>query len=295
MSAPPASASAGSGIPRVRIALALAAVYLIWGSTYLGLRFALESFPPFRLGGIRYTLAGLLAYALARRRGLPPPRALEWRSALLTGFLLFVLGNGLVAVAQRWIDSGVTAVVLGTTSLWAVLFAALCGERPTRRELAGLLAGLAGVLVLQRGDVLGGSPLGIIAILLAPVGWALGSVLGTRLPLPSGMMASGLQMITGGSWMLAISLALGEEMKPLTARALASFAYLVVFGSFVAFSAFQFLLQRTRPALANSCTFVNPVVALVLGALLADEVLTPSHLLGSALTCLAVLAVLRPR
>lgn len=278
---------------RTKLALALFAVYVIWGSTYLGLRFALESFPPFLLGGIRYSLAGLLAYGLARRSGLPHPTARNWRASFVTGFLLFALGNGLVGVAEHWIDSGVASVVVATAPLWAVLFATMFGERPSGRELVGLVAGLCGVLLLQRGDALGGSAIGITAIVIAPMAWSLGAVLGRRLSLPDGAMASATQMIAGGSWMLLIGLVRGERFGVLTVRASIAFVYLVVFGSFVAFSAFQYLLRNARPALANSGAFVNPIVALALGALLANEPLTIHHAFACALTAVAVFAVLR--
>jgi len=292
---PPSPSARPAAALRTKIALSIVAVYVIWGSTYLGLRFALESFPPFLLGGIRYSLAGLLAYVLARRSGLRSPTAREWRASLLTGFLLFALGNGLVGVAEHWIDSGVASVVVATAPLWAVLFASLFGDRPSRTEMIGLALGLCGVVLLQRGDALGGSMIGIVAIVVAPMAWSRGAVLGAHVSLPQGAMASASQMITGGAWMLAISFVRGEQMKPLTASALIAFAYLVVFGSFVAFSAFQFLLRHTRPALANSGAFVNPIVALVLGALIAGEVLTIYHLFACMLTGLAVFAVLKKR
>lgn len=282
--------------PRGTVLFALLAVYLIWGSTYLALRFALQSFPPFLLGGVRYSLAGALLYGYARKRGAPPPAAASWRAAVVLGTLLFALGNGLVGVAQQAsVASGVAAIVVATTSLWAVLFGALWGVRPTRYELLGVVLGLAGVLLLQRGGAFGGSMVGLIAIVIAPMAWALGSVASARLPLPRGAMGTSMQMIAGGAVMFIVGVCMGERVGAITASALGAFAYLTVFGSLVAFSAYQLLLHQTRPALATSYAYVNPVVALVLGALFAGEPLSPSQLIACALTGLAVVCVLRAR
>jgi drug/metabolite transporter (DMT)-like permease len=281
---------------RGRVLAALISVYLIWGSTYLALRFALESFPPFLLGGVRYGLAGVLLFAYARRRGLPTPTRVQWLSSALVGTLLFTLGNGLVGVAQQAsIASGVAAVVVATTSLWAVLFAAGWGTRPTFAELLGLALGLCGVALLQRGGAFSGSVGGLFAILAAPMAWALGSVWSARLPLPQGAMSAAAQMVAGGAGMLLVGLVLGERVGTITTRAVAAFVYLMVFGSLIAFSAYQLLLRETRPAVATSYAYVNPVVALVLGALLASEPLGQSHLFACGLTGLAVLCVLRSR
>jgi drug/metabolite transporter (DMT)-like permease len=275
--------------------MALAAVYLVWGSTYLALRFALESFPPFSMGGARYTLAGVVLYAIMRRRGARAPTGGEWARAFLIGALLFAVGNGFVAVAEHTISSGVAAVVVATTSLWSVLFGAFWGERPTRMELAGLVLGLSGVALLQHGGAFAGSLTGLLAIVIAPIGWALGSALIARLAQPPGQMGAAVQMIAGGVTMALIGLVSGERIGVVTPRAVAAFVYLVVFGSFVAFSAYRFLLVSTRLALATSYAFVNPMVALVLGWALADEPLGIMHALACAVTVLGVLCVLRAR
>jgi drug/metabolite transporter (DMT)-like permease len=213
----------------------------------------------------------------------------------LVGTLLFALGNGLVAVAQQSIASGVAAVVVATTSLWAVLFAAAWGTRPTRGELVGLALGLMAVILLQRGGAFAGSVAGLVAIVTAPLAWALGSIWSRRLPLPSGSMGAAVQMIGGGLAMLLISFVRSEQVGTVTPRAVAASLYLTVFGSLVAFSAYQLLLQRTRPAIATSYAFVNPVVALALGALIAAEPMSVSHVFACLLTVLAVLFVLRSR
>lgn len=279
-----------------KVVLALVTVYVVWGSTYLGLRFALESFPPFLLGGARYTLAGLLLYGWARQRGEPAPTRAEWSSASLLGVLFFVLGNGLVAVAEQSIDSGVAAVVVATTTLWSVLFAAFRGVRPRAAELLGVALGLAGIALLSRGGAFAGSVGGFVAITIAPMAWALGTVWSASLRLPAGMMASAIEMIAGGLQMALLGLFLGERVSgPPSSLALFSFVYLTLFGSLIAFSAFGYLLRHTRPSVATSCAFVNPIVALLLGSLLGDEQLSVHHWLACGLSVFAVLCVLRAR
>lgn len=280
---------------RGQVAIALASVYLVWGSTYLALRFALESFPPFSMGGARYTLAGVILYAVMRYRGAPAPSLGAWGRALVIGVLLFAVGNGFVAVAEHTISSGVAAVVVATTSLWSVIFGALWGEHPTRIELLGLVLGLVGVALLQWGGAFEGSIVGLAAIVTAPIGWALGSVLSSRLSQPPGGMGGAIQMIAGGLSMGFIGLARGEQLGPLTLRAACAFSYLVVFGSFVAFSAYRFLLVNTRPAIATSYAYVNPLVALGLGHVFAGEPVTMMHLHASLVTIAGVLCVLRGR
>jgi drug/metabolite transporter (DMT)-like permease len=281
---------------RLKIVVALLAVYLIWGSTFLVLRFALESFPPFLLGGLRFGLAGATLFVVMRLRGAATPPARAWLGALLIGTFLFGLGNGLVAVAEQTISSGAAAIVLATTSLWAVLFAALSGRsRPTASELLGLALGLVGVLFLQRGGALSGSASGLTSLLLAPMAWAFGSVIAPRVALPRGGMSAALQMLMGGAAMLLISAGRQEEMRPLTPLAGYAFVYLVLVGSLVAFSAYHFLLQATRPALATSYAFVNPAIALLLGAWFGNEPLTVDHLWACGVTGLAVVSVLRAK
>jgi drug/metabolite transporter (DMT)-like permease len=280
---------------RSKVTLALVAVYLIWGSTYLALRFALESFPPFLLGGARYTTAGLVMFVVARRQGIARPTRGEWARALLLGGLLFGIGNGLVSVAEHTISSGVAAVVVATTAPWSVLFAAIWGARPTRMELLGLCLGLSGVALLHAGGAFAGSLLGFVAIVIAPIGWALGAVLSGRLRQPPGAMGAAVQMMAGGVLMLGIGLIADERVRAITLPACLAFLYLLAFGSFVAFASFRYLVLHARPALASSYAFVNPVVALLLGAWILDEALTVMHLYACLLTGAAVICVLRAR
>jgi drug/metabolite transporter (DMT)-like permease len=277
------------------IALCLLSLYLIWGSTYLGMRVALETFPPFLLGGLRYTLAGGLLYAWTRRREGARPSARQWRHAAYVGTLLFGLGNGFVAFAERTISSGVAAIVIATVPPWSVLFSMLWGARPTRDEMIGLSLGFGGVLMLQRGGAFGGDVPSMVALVIAPIAWAFGSLWGARLDMARGAVGSALQMIGGGVVMLAFGLATGERLGPLTWVSGLAFLYLVTLGSLIAFSAYQYLLAHTRPALATSYAFVNPAVALLLGAAIGGEPLDAARLAACAITALAVVFVLRAR
>nr|WP_242544232.1 drug/metabolite exporter YedA [Corallococcus sp. NCSPR001] len=255
----------------------LFALYVIWGSTYLAMRFALTGFPPFRMAGLRFLLAGGVLFAGLRLKGQPGPGLRQWGAGVVTGFLLLVLGNGGIAVAQNLgVPSGVAALVVGSMPLWAAIFGAAFGQRPGRAELAGLVLGFAGVALLNLGGDMSGGGVAALAVVVAPAAWAFGSVWSRRLPMPSGLMAPATQMLSAGVMMMALSFVLGERMADaVPPRALVSFVYLVVFGSLVAFSAYGYLLRHARPALATSYAYVNPAVAVLLGVVFAGETLGP--------------------
>ncbi|TWT19041.1 drug/metabolite exporter YedA [Luteimonas marina] len=263
----PASASS------LAIALALAAVYLIWGSTYLAIRFALEGgWPPLLMGGVRFLLAGALMYAALRLRAVAAPTRAQWRNTAFMGLLLLAVGNGLVCIAEQTVSSGLAAVAVASVPLWMALFAALRGEHPRRIEWIGLGIGFAGVAWLNAGSSLTATPGGLVALLVASVAWAYGSIWSRGRDLPAPFMTAAAQMLCGGVVMLAAGLALGERFDGWpTLRGLLSFGYLATFGSIIGFSAYVWLLQHVRPALAGSYAYVNPVIAVVLGAWLAGE------------------------
>src|ERR1700733_9173409 len=191
---------------------AFAVLCVVWGSTYLGIRIALEAYPPFLLGAGRFLMEGGALFLFARWRGEPAPRLREWGAAALTGALFFVVGNGLVNVAEQSVSSGLASVLVATMPLWVTVFGRLFGARVSAGELAGVVLGLGGVLVLNIGGDLRATPGGAICALLAPMGWALGSVTSARLPLPKGMMRTAAQMMAGGVAMAAVSLASGEHL-----------------------------------------------------------------------------------
>ncbi|MBV9850383.1 MAG: drug/metabolite exporter YedA [Armatimonadetes bacterium] len=279
---------------RAGIALALLTIYLVWGSTYLAMRIALGGLPPFLMAGVRFVIAGVLLLMVLRLRGDPMPTPRQWGGAALVGLLLLGGGNGGVVFAEQWVTSGMAALGVATAPLWAALLAGLWGEWPVRREWLGLALGIAGVVLLNLDGGLRASPLGAAALLLSSVCWALGTVWSRRLPLPAGMMASAAQMLCGGVILLLMSLLHGEHPHGLpTGRPLGALVYLI-FGALAGFSAYVYLLPRVRPALATSNSYVNPLVAVWLGALLLGERVTPPAVLalllilgGVALTVLA--------
>lgn len=275
------------------VVFALALVYVIWGSTYLAIRFALEGgFPPFLLGGIRFVLAGTLLFAFLRLRGVAAPTLPQWRNAAVMGALLLVLGNGLVNFAEKSVPSGIAAVLVASVPLWMGIFAALRGEHPSRLEWTGTAVGFAGVLWLNAGGLQSGPVIGLVALLVASIAWSYGSVWSRGRDLPAPLMTAAAQMLCGGVGMLGIGLASGERLYALPSTGgLAAFAYLVVFGSLIAFSAYIWLLHHVRPALAGSYAYVNPVIAVLLGAGLAHERFGANELGAMALIVAGVVVI----
>ena len=276
-----------------RIALALAAVYVIWGSTYLGIRFALEGgFPPFLLGGIRFTIAGGLMYAFLRWRGVPAPTRPQWRNAAVMGLLLMLFGNGMVNLAEQTVSSGMTAVAVASAPLWIGIFSAMRGDKPGRMEWVGIAIGFLGVLWLNADSSLTASPVGLVALLIASLSWSFGSVWSRGRDLPSPFMSSAAQMLCGGVAMCIVGAAVGERFDGMpSAHGMAAFAYLIVFGSIIGFSSYIWLLHHVRPALASSYAYINPAIAVALGAWLAGERFGSHELVAMGVILLGVVAI----
>jgi drug/metabolite transporter (DMT)-like permease len=281
---------------RVKVLLALLAVYLIWGSTYLALRFGVESFPPFLLNGIRFLVAGGGMFAVLRWRGHALPSSRQWFSAARVAALLLVGGTGLIALAEDvGVGSGVVATAVATVPVWAAISSGLFGSWPRRLEWAGIAVGLAGVLVLAQEGDFQSSTLGMILIILAPMLWAFGSVWSTRLDLPRALMSTAAELLSGGVLLTVLGLLRGERIEaPPTTASLLALVYLITFGSIVAFTAYVYLLENTRPAMASSYAYVNPAVAVLLAMTLGAETVTgpifialPLILVGVAIVALA--------
>ena len=283
----------------LKVALALGAVYLIWGSTYLAIRFAIETIPPFLMAGCRYLTAGALLYGWARWRGAPQPSLLHWRSAVVVGAFLLLGGNGGVVWAEQRVGSGLAALLISTEPLWIVLLFWLASGRKRLhpRVIAGLLLGFAGVALLVRPGGSGSvDTLGAVALVLASLSWAWGSLQGQRAALPaSPLVSTGMQMLGGGALLLAVSVLAGEPerfaLAAVSARSLLSLAYLIVFGAIVAFTAYVWLLRVAPPVLVSTYAYVNPVVAVFLGWALAGEPLRAGTL-GAAAVILAGVALI---
>ncbi len=276
----------GAETDRVGIGLALLAIYVIWGSTYLAMRIGLQGFPPFLMAGVRFLIAGGGLMLALHGRGVPA-RA-QWGGAGLVGALLLGLGNGGVMFAEyKGVTSGLAALGIATVPLWTSLFGGLWGQWPTRREWLGLGIGFCGIICLNLEGGLRGSPLGAASLVVSAVGWAFGSVWSRRLTLPTGAMAPAAQMLCGGVLLLAVSAVRGEHLYGLPLRPLLAFVYLV-FAAVVGYSAYAYLLAHVRPALATSYAYVNPVIAVGLGALLMGERLSPAGFAALALIVLGV-------
>jgi len=311
----PAMASGGSRIPpivrravsRPRLIVAFAAIYLIWGSTYLAIRFAIETMPPLMMAGVRHFTAGLLMFALCRAMGMAPPTPRHWVSALAIGGLLLLGGNGAVSWAVQLVPSGLAALVIATVPLWiALLEWRIKGVRPGARAMFGIALGLAGVaLLIGPGRLLGGqapNPIGVAVLLTGAFAWSVGSLYARRAPLPPHpLLVVSSQMIAGGALLLVAGFLTGEgarvNLGALSVRSVLAFAYLIVFGSIVGYTAYIWLLRVTAPERVATYAFVNPVVAVLLGWAFAGEPLTPRTQAAAAVIVAAVVLVTwrRPR
>lgn len=283
---------------RLRLVAAFGAIYFIWGSTYLAIRVGIETLPPFLMAGLRFLVAGVVLYAWAAPRSRSRPTWTHWRETAILGALMMFGGNGIVTWAEQYVPSGIAAVLITTVPLWMVLLDALVfrGPRPTRLVWLGLLLGFSGVIVLigpSRGTVGGVHVVGAVALVLASLSWALGSLRSRRANLPaSPFLAAAMEMIGGGCVLLVAASLAGEwgELDPgaVSLRSLGAFVYLVVFGSIVALSAYLWLLRVTTAAAVATYAFVNPIVAVLLGWAVANESLTPRSIVAAGLIVGAV-------
>lgn len=290
------------GLDPTRLALVMAfgAVYLIWGSTYLAIRFAIETLPPFLMAGTRFLVAGSVLYAWCRLRGAPRAEPAHWRAASISGFFMLFMGVGGVTWAEQIVPSGLAALVVATVPVWLTLMGWVGpdGTRPRLAEGAGIVLGLVGVaLLVAPGEaLLGGGdvdPVGGAVIVGASIAWAFGSLHSKVSAGPdSHLFGVALLMLAGGGWLILAALATGEfwdlSMRGVSTLSFFSLLYLIVFGSIVAFSAYVWLLKVATPAQVGTYAFVNPVVAVFLGWLLADEPVTPRTVLAA---CVIVVGV----
>lgn len=286
---PPGSTRVSKTVPlldrpsRSRLVLAFLAIYLVWGSTYLAIRYAVEDLPPFLMGGGRFVVAGGLLWLLARARGAPMLGRRDLWVATVSGALMLLGGNGAVVWAEQWVQSGSAALLVAVVPLWMVLLDwGSGGGKPSWRTLLGLLLGFAGVgLLLGAPEMSGGAErVGGLVILLGTVSWAVGSVHVRRWSVgANGTMAAAFQMMAGGGLMLLVGFGLGEASRlrlgQVSLRAWVSFGYLVLAGSVLAYSAYLWLIRVTTVTRVSTYAYVNPVVAVLLGAGLAGEVITP--------------------
>ena len=290
---------------RAAIGAALAAVYFFWGTTYLAIRVAVETIPPFLMASIRFLIAGAILYPIAVRMGDREgdrPTRRHWRSAVIIGTALLLGGNGLVTAAERTIDSGIAALMVATVPLWLVVFGrVVLRDRISGREWLGIAAGLVGLALLVNPTGVGAlDPVGGGLLVLAPMAWAAGSLYARRAPLPSRpLVGTAMEMLAGGAVLGIVGVAIGElgrlDLAAISAASLVSVAYLVVFGSILAFSAYVWLLRVTRTSLAGTYAYVNPVVAVLLGWAILDERVTLQTLLAGGVIVAAVALIVTAR
>jgi len=271
--------------------LCLGTLYLVWGSTYLAQRIAVTGFPPLRMAALRFLIAGVLLYGGLRLTGTPAPTRRAWLAAAVSSVPLMVTGMGTAAIALSRVPSGLAALVFGSVPLWTALFDRLAGGRLRRLEVVGLAIGFGGVALCAARGALRADPGGALLLVIAAASYAFGCVSTRRAPLAPGVMGTASQMIVGGVLLAATSLARREPFAMPTPRAVWALAYLVVLGSLVAYSAFGWLLKNARPALATSYAYVNPVVALALGAALGGERFAGADFAGLGLVLGAVTLV----
>jgi drug/metabolite transporter (DMT)-like permease len=302
--APPARAARDHNASKLLMVMAFAAVYLIWGSTYLAIRVGVRSLPPFLMSGSRFVGAGAVLYLLLRARGTPAPTRGQWLRAAVAGGLMLTVGNGLVTWAEKQVPSNIAALIVAAVPLYIALldWARPGGAPPTRRVLIGIGVGAAGMALLVSGGRQSShevTAIGIGAILLSGLSWSAGSLYsryGRMHPHP--VMAAAQQMLAGGAAMLLVAAVRGEPAiiarTHVMADSVIAYVYLTIFGSCVAFSAFGWLVKATTPARLSTIAYVNPVVAVVLGWAVLGEGLAPRALAGAAVIVCAVVVMTAP-
>ena len=272
---------------------ALFALYIIWGSTYFVIRIGVESWPPFMMAGVRFLSAGILLMAFLLITGHKLPALRPLLNAALIGVLLLAVGNGFVTVAEHQnVPSGIAAVVVATVPLFTLCFSHFFGIQTRKLEWMGIAIGLAGIILLNSGGNLSGNPWGALMILIGSLSWAFGSVYGSRIELPTGMMAGAIEMLAAGIVLLVTSVLSGERMTTLpTVQGFMAVGYLAIFGSVIAINAYMYLIRNVSPAIATSYAYVNPVVAVLLGTGFGGEHLSSIEWLALGIIILAVVLV----
>jgi drug/metabolite transporter (DMT)-like permease len=280
---------------KTKVWIALLALYIVWGSTYLAIRFSVETIPPFLHAALRFLISGAILYVWRRAAGDPAPTTGNWRSTAIVGTALLLGGNGLVGWAEKTVPSGIAALMIATSPFWLTLFEALRsgGTKPTWQAILGLIIGFGGVfLLIGPAEITGGGEsidrFGAILLLLAPFFWSLGSIYARGADMPSStLLSTGMQMLMGSVALFLVSLLKGElsgfSLGMVSTRSWLGLLYLITFGSLVGFVSYGWLLHNAPVSLTSTYAYVNPVVAVFLGSLLADEVLNGRILVAAAI------------
>ena len=284
------------------LVLAFAAVYIIWGSTYLAIKYAIETLPTFLMAGVRFLVAGSLLYAVARfSKTYEKPKLVHWRTGLIVGTLLLAVGNGGVVLAEHYISSSLAALLVATMPFWIVLLGWLFmgSGRPNMKVVAGLALGFIGVYLLiagggpADGQTADGEMFGVALIIFSTLGWSVGSLYGTRAPTAaSPIMAAAMQMLSGGAILLVIGTLAGEwsglDVAAISLNSALALVYLIFFGAVVAYTAYSWLLKNASPAAISTYAYVNPAIAVVLGWAIAGESMTGQMLIGAGIIVASV-------
>lgn len=275
------------------VALALFCTYFIWGSTYLAVKFGIESFPPFLMGAIRFSIAGSALYVAMRLLGSPNPNWQEWRGSAIVGLLLPAIGHGTVCYVQQTVSSSLAALSIATVPIWMAIFSSIWGHHITRQEWLGIAVGLVGIMLLNMGGTLHGDYVSALLLILAAASWSFGSVWGKHLTQPKGLMAAAAQMLAGGTLLFVWSALVGETWPTqISQKSWGAMVFLIMLGSLVAYSAYQWLLKNVRPLVASSNTFVNPMVAFAVGIWLGNENVAVNEYIALAVILVGVFLVL---
>ncbi len=288
-----------------KLILAFIAIYLIWGSTYLAIRFAIETLPPFSMAGIRFLLAGSGIYWVLRWKGIPPPTHGEWRDMSIIGAFLFLGGNGGVVWAEQFVPSGLTSLLIATVALWMVLLDWLWKKnpRPQPQAMLGIILGLFGIIFLVDPFEISSEQvhlIGAAVVILSSFLWALGSIFARTARISSSIfMVSAVEMLAGGFLLLVLGGVTGEwqqfQFAGISTTSVLAFTYLIAFGSIIGITSYAYILQKVTPDKASTYAFVNPVVAVFLGWLLADEIVNLKMVLATGVIIVAVVLVIRAK
>ncbi len=291
---------------RAQIIAAFASIYLVWGSTYLAIRYAIETIPPFMMGGIRFLVSGAMLYAWARYRGAPKPTRLHWRNGVIAGGFLLLGGNGAVVWAEQFVPSGLTALLVSILPFWLVIIEWLRPphRRPSTVVVVGLVLGFIGIVVLVGPGNVGGHgdirPLGALVLILGSLSWAIGSFWSRDAELPrSGLLTTGLEMLGGGALLLIVGAVSGElsrlDIHHVSRASTIGLLYLITFGSLLGFTSYIWLLDKVSPARLGTYAYVNPVVAVLLGWGIAGEKLSIRTGVAAAIVICAVALITTAR
>jgi drug/metabolite transporter (DMT)-like permease len=278
---------------KAKVWTALLALYIVWGSTYLAIRFAVETIPPFLHASLRFLISGAILFLWRRAAGDPSPTAGNWKAAIIVGTALLVGGNGLVAWAELSVPSGIAALIVSTSPFWLVLFESMRsgGTKPSLQAVIGLFLGFGGVFILIGPSEMTGKgfdTFGVILLLLAPVFWSIGSIYAKSADMPkSTLLSTGMQMLTGAAALFIVSVMKGElkgfSFGMVSMHSWLGLAYLIAFGSLIGFVSYGWMLQNAPVSLMSTYAYVNPVVAIVLGNVLASEPLNGRILVAAAI------------